>query len=267
MTLESRGVGDAPASELVIMKDGRQLATIRRTWSRRARSWELERQETTISDGKYHDIVEIKRSGTPPEMSGALLNAADLGATRGVKSAVAASLNPFVATFDFVDCGGYDGSDTCAPERKDLANADDEVNLALAEMVLACAIPEPFEPLVCNLALAHFLGRIVIQANASEALRKCEAKAAQKARCCTASSRIPLGTGAMLSISQAPSAATGDDTAGCEVDVNGDPASGTGGGGGSGGSIDVVCYYWVVYNVDTGEVLAIHLDHCDTYMT
>jgi hypothetical protein len=258
-------VGDEPASVLVFVKNGQQIATIRRTWSRRARTWVLEHQETTTADGSYRDIIDVKRSGTPPQVSQAVFNALDLSTLRGATVPAGSAFDPFVAAFDLVDCNGYDGSDACAIERNNLANADDEVDLAVIELVIACSIPEPFEPVACDLAMAHLVGRVVIQSNAREALRKCEAKAAQKARCCNATSRMPTESGAMMSISPT-SISPAADEAGCEVDANGDPAGDGSGGGTSGGTLESICYYWVIYDVDTGEILAIHLDHCETYM-
>jgi hypothetical protein len=259
--VEMSGVGDAPASTLRVLQNGRVITTIERTWVRTSHSWELERQVTASSDGRLRDVITYRRTTPSGHLaSNAIPSAACIApSAMSVKTAspVAASLTYYAPTGITEDI--YDGSycdygsgDPCFDKRNDVYKADAALVILATAMTYACTVPEPLVVPACVAAVAAYGAGVVNLQFAQRSLNNCLAEQRSKCTCsggAAYSRNVPVpGIGASTSwlppralSLNAPKGANPlyDDCSG------GYDGSGGGGGGGSGGGGGESCSYQV----------------------
>jgi len=251
--VEMTGVGDAPASTLRIMQNGKNVVTVERTWVRTPTSWQLERQVTTSSDGRFRDEVTYQHlTASRQPLNNALpvatcvtpLNATTASPAMVSRSYYAPSGNPSLSRWAaptgtsayYGDgCDSY-GGDPCFDKQQSVYKADGALAVASAAVTIACWPPLTLTP-PCALAGVAYGAAVLNLALAKRSLDNCRAEqAAGTGGGNTAFySYGTIGTNGRSSVS-APSGTSGT--------VNAPPTSpsyicgydGGGGGGGGGGS-------------------------------
>ena len=230
-TIESFGTGDAPASITRVVRNGETVMTINEEWELWQRQWNLVRRETTTPAGRFHELVEVNRTG---RTGSALLSPAVWAQWFG-------SPTQFSPAYDIYGDDDAGGCPTCAALQ---AAVDDDSELLTVAAALAdaeCAIPTPFGVPVCIAALA---GVWVAEVRLERAVQqrddcKCPPKKPITDDCSTRGA-----TGHALTASQS--------------------CSGTGGGGGGGStqSGHNECTYYFEYDLISGDILYSELLGC-----
>ena len=179
-TLEASGDNDEPASVVRLIRNGHLVGTVRRTFQRDAMSWELVRQESTTEDGRYRDVIEVKRKDGGVKSWPSLLRG-----TAGVRSSLSLGVSPSTPLFDEV-CGGGAGEqwgdpayaeDKCAQEKSVYDWATLEAVAVAVEMGAAClttVVAGPAGVLLCLAANAHLLKALNDEDNAANAYEVCK---------------------------------------------------------------------------------------------
>lgn len=268
--VELIGVGDAPASTLRVMQDGKVVSTIERTWVRTSTTWQLERQVTASADGRFRDVVTYQHltaaRGQP--VSNALPVAACLTpfSSATITSPVAASrsyyapsgISKVVTPKVGVGCDdGFSSSsgDPCFDKRNAVYKAEAVLVILSGAMTYACTVPEPVIVPACVAAGAAYLGAVVNLQFAHRELDNCIATQAEKQGCkCPggAGLLIPPGTivGALLSGSPSTTGTIHAPTSpSMIIDCSTDGFGGGGGtapGGTGGGSLHCSYKVWEI---------------------
>jgi len=199
--LVATGSGDAPATRIQVVQNGKTIATVTRSWIRMARSWELTRQETTMPARNYRDVVEVERRApvggalrTPLPVFSCIAEdsstrsradvAIDPFGMNSAKTTTAGILAP-QAPREITECEADGYGDDCAAKRDELRAAEIDLGGAIAVAAVACTIPQPLQALTCVGALAAYskaLGNYYVK---ERALERCLAEQAAKRKACS----------------------------------------------------------------------------------
>jgi hypothetical protein len=201
-SVEMAGVGDAPASTLRIVENGKVVATVERTWVRTPRSWQLERQVTTSADGRYRDVVTYRRqtpagqaviSAIPiamcvPAASGAVSSPATASrsyyAPRGDALRSGTLSAPDASRMYGDDCRDTSsGIDKCYDKQLDVYRADVALVVAATAVTAACVTPVVVVVVPCVTATAAYAGAVAALAITQASLEHCRAVEAAKPPC------------------------------------------------------------------------------------
>lgn len=194
------GAGDAPATLIRVVRDGKTIATVARSWVRMARSWELTRQETTMPARNYRDLVEVERrapTGTAPWSSLPSLSctAKDSATRARLDEAIhPLGLNPSSSARTSVlaapaprrieECVSDGNDDECADQRDRLHAADIAVVVASINVALSCSLPNPFKIDQCAKSVTAYLATVALDKIAQRALARCIAEQEAKKKAC-----------------------------------------------------------------------------------
>jgi hypothetical protein len=204
--VETAGVGDAPASTLNIVRDGKTVATVERTWVRTSRSWQLERQVTSTPDGRFRDVVTYQHRAAPGQLAASVLpvrsclgqsGAALSTSARASKSFYAPrdkAPSGFSAYFNDGDCSDdpVSSTDPCFDKRNEVYDREVDMAAAGAAVLLVCAVPEPMEPALCAGAVTVYLAAAAKVKLAKNALANCLLEHAKKPCSCVAVQSAPI---------------------------------------------------------------------------
>ena len=159
--MEERGVGDAPAHEVRVIRNGRLVYRRTQVWRRASGAYELLRQEVEM-DG-YREVLTVVRPLHLPSRGSPFRGARPGGAAQSLTATHStAGYCPTVAECDRL--------------RREAEDEDVDVALALLAMAAACPIgvaipiPEPMD-LACTAAFALWVSE---QAEAYDAWREYE---------------------------------------------------------------------------------------------
>ncbi|MDP9360464.1 MAG: hypothetical protein M3P29_03325, partial [Acidobacteriota bacterium] len=215
---ELKGVGDAPASTLRLVQEGKTVATVERNWVRTPTSWQLERQVTTTADGLYRDVVTYRHlsAATKLTANNALPTAACVtpsSATIASPAAVSRSyyaprgnlmLSPPVDVLGYYGCGDSYGGDPCFDYQMDVYEADAAVAVAASLMTFACKIglKTPVTLATCGAAVVAYGASLAVLYVKQAKLDNC--RAAQAAGECGCSGGGTGGT-ELMSLGTTPS--------------------------------------------------------------
>ncbi len=250
--VEMSGFGDAPPSTLQFALDGNSF-TIERTWVRTPHTWQLERQVTTSSDGKYRDVVTYHHVTA----SGHSVNNA-IPVTNCASSSVGPVLSDYsnfpdgTSNLQSDDCSSFDyGSDACFDKQSEVYKADGALVVAGTALTIACRLASPIVVTTCLAASTVYGAAVLNLFLAQRALNECIRE--QRAKACGCGTGVVMGTSSGASVSlpgansqgnfitatEGPSGSSFDD---CGYDAL-PPYSG-GGGEGSGGNCS-----WQVWEI------------------
>ncbi len=174
-TIESRGIGDAPASSIRLIRDGRTIISITLRWIRREASWDLERRETVTQNGEVREVVAVKYGDA--EVRTARTLAASLAARPLFSDAPAAGIAAFRPKADYSDpCLSDNLNDPppCAAKKTAVESAWVEYWIAAAVMVTVCEIPG-LNILACAAGVAGFSWQTQKTNRAVQEYNKCKA--------------------------------------------------------------------------------------------
>ena len=220
--LEMTGVGDAPASTLRVVQDGRTVSTVERTWVRTPISWQLERQVTTTADGRYRDVVTYQHlTATRQSVNNALpvaTCATPLSSAKATSPSVASRSYyaprvssllspPTGASSYFGDgCSDYYGGDPCYDKQIEVYAAEAVLAATGTAMTYACLVVEPVVVAACVTATTVYSVAYANLFFARAKLNNCRAEqAAKKCGCGTAAYSLgTAGTNGGLSKSVSP---------------------------------------------------------------
>lgn len=209
--VEMSGTGDAPPSTLKVVRDGRHVGTIERTWVRTADSWQLERQVTTAADGGYRDVVTYEHRTARGQIAAnaiavstcvAPLLTQDAPSARASRGYYAPRLKLPGAGSKFIGstCTSDDdyGIDPCFEQRMNLYRADAALVVASGGAAFACIFPQPLHPPACVVAAATYFAAVANLKLAKMSLDNCRAEAAaKKCSCQNATVQTPSATGGL----------------------------------------------------------------------
>ena len=198
--LVATGSGDAPATRIQVVQNGKTIATVTRSWIRMARSWELTRQETTMPARNYRDVIAVERRApvggalrTPLPVFSCIAEdsstrsradvAIDPFGMHSAKPTTAGILAPQAPrAITACEADGY--GDECAPKRDELRAAEIELGGAIAVAAVACTFPQPFQAVTCVGALAAYSKALAHYYVQERALSRCLAEQAAKRKAC-----------------------------------------------------------------------------------
>lgn len=240
VTVESVGSGGAPASTITVSQANGPTLTIRQEWELWQERWNLVRRESRSSDGTFHEVIDVRRTGrtgtalrSPAEWARQLR----VGGTRG------ASLDLYE---DDVECG------RCGPQ---LIAANAAFETAIARELLATSIcafpPASGGPVACAIALGAAADAMIAASTATERYELCKATAPP----CPPR---PKPTGDCLVRSQGNHALT----AAFSCSSGGGGGQSDGGGGSTAPLSHLECTYYYEYDIDTGAILYSELLYC-----
>lgn len=201
------GQGDAPATRIELVQNGRPVAEVTRSWIRMARSWELTRQETRVASRRYRDVIEVERrpaAGTALPVPVPTLECVAQDSAAAAR--VARELDPFggnrasqmpsalaapSAPRQIDECIA-DGSDNCQ-EKRDLKLGAD---LAYVGASLLVAVECPTLILVqtstCIKAMSALGGAIAAVIAANHALERCISDQEAKRKACECAGGVAM---------------------------------------------------------------------------
>ena len=199
--VEMSGFGDAPPSTLRYVRDGKTSFAVERTWVRTPHTWQLERQVTTSTDGKYRDVVtyqHVTAAGRPANKAIPITDCST-ASTGGL-------LNDYVSKFpagpvnlQSDDCSGLDyGSDPCFGKQSEVYKADAALAVAATGLTIACRVVNPIVATACVAASAVYGAAVFNLWLAERALDECRRE--QRAKTC--------GCGTPVNLSAASGAAS-----------------------------------------------------------
>lgn len=194
------GAGDAPATLIRVVRDGKTIATVARSWVRMARSWELTRQETSMPARNYRDLVEVERTAPTGTAAWSALpsfscTAKDSATRARLDEAIhPLGLNPSSSARTSVlaapaprrieECVSDGNGDECADERDKLHAADIAVVTSSITLALKCAVPNPFTATACYVAVTAYAAAVAADRVAQRALARCIARQEAKKKAC-----------------------------------------------------------------------------------
>ncbi|HXG69616.1 MAG TPA: hypothetical protein VNJ04_03275 [Gemmatimonadaceae bacterium] len=220
--VEMTGAGDAPASKLRVVQDGKTVLTVERTWVRTPVRWQLGRQVITSADGRYRDVVTYQHvTQTRQSVNNALpvvpcatsLSSAKVTApTIASRSYYAPRGNPFLtpptgASSYLTDvCTDTYLESSCYDKQIGVYKADAALVAAATLMTYACLVPSPIVVASCVGASTAYALAVANLAFAQMLYNNCRAAAERSCGCKTQSGTLvnPV-TSASPSISGAPS--------------------------------------------------------------
>ena len=220
--VEMTGVGDAPASTLRVVQDGRTVSTVERTWVRTSISWQLERQVTTTADGRYRDVVTYQHlTATRQAVNNALpvaTCATSLSSAKVTSPAIASRsyyaphvssfLSPPTGASSYLGdgCSDYYGGDPCYDKQIEVYAAEAILAVAGSAMTYSCLVAEPLIVAACVTTTAAYTIAYANLFFAKAKLDNCRAEqAAKKCGCGTAAYSLgTAGTNGGLSKSVSP---------------------------------------------------------------
>jgi len=186
--LELEGDGDGPASHARVYRDGQLFSVTNYVWHRAGGVWDLDHQETVITDGRLHDVLDVT---WPTSLSTPSRATSSPPTFRAIPQPTLGyhAQDDCVETDEMND----DGSDPCQSQVTALNNAQLGVYAANVGVFAACVTPEPAEPAACAAALAAQVAANAVKDSAQNDLDAC--RAAHKSTVCTTTVTVSGGGG------------------------------------------------------------------------
>lgn len=180
--LELAGVGDAPASSIRVLRDGKLISTVERTWVRTAISWQLQRQVTKSADGRFSDVVTyehhpaggqlasnaIPLKQCPPSQRSMLASPAEESGRYYAQSSTSLFQGGFA---DY--CGGR--ADPCYDKELAVYRADIALVVAATGLTVGCLPPAAVFAGPCAVAVTAYAAAVANLRLAVLDLERCRA--------------------------------------------------------------------------------------------